>query len=244
MKNTKSFLGLAALLPTIIALVLTGCPNSNGGGGDITYTATPVITAQPVGASYAQDDIATALAITATTNDGGALTYQWYRNNTNSNSGGTAITDRYMYYGRSMYYTPPTTVVGTVYYYVVVTNTNNSVSGAQTASVTSNTAAIIVDIPISLDITIGYNNGTITISGSEGTNTISRTGADGTPTSLTLSASGYTGITWYVNGENKGTDESLVLDAADYEAKIHSVTFTGWQNGSYLSSGPIPFTVK
>jgi hypothetical protein len=34
MKNTKSLLGLLALLSAIIVLVLTGCPDPNGGGGD------------------------------------------------------------------------------------------------------------------------------------------------------------------------------------------------------------------
>jgi hypothetical protein len=42
MKNTKSFLGLAALLPAIIALVLTGCPDPNGGGDNPDPTVTSV----------------------------------------------------------------------------------------------------------------------------------------------------------------------------------------------------------
>jgi hypothetical protein len=95
-----------------------------------------------------------------------------------------------------------------------------------------------------LAITIGFSYGEITITGNTESNVISKSGELG-PTSLSLSAEdAFTGIVWYVNGENKGTSASLVLDAVDYTAKTYSVTFTGWWNGSYLSSDPIPFTVE
>jgi hypothetical protein len=229
--------GYSSIEITVNSVVTVDNLPVSGATVAITQAAAPVITGQPVGASYFQNDTATALAITATASDDGVLTYQWYSSGANSNSGGTALTGE-----TATSYTPPTTVAGTVYYYVVVTNTNNSVNVTKTATVTSGTVAIIVDVPGSLDITIGYNNGTITITGGDGANIISKTGAE--PRSLTLSASGYTGVAWYVDGENKGASASLILNAADYTVKIHSVTFTGWWNGSYLSSDPIPFTVK
>lgn len=55
--------------------------------------------------------------IVATASGFGALSYQWYRNIANSNSGGTLIPGAI-----SSSYTPPNTAVGTLYYYVVVTD--------------------------------------------------------------------------------------------------------------------------
>lgn len=57
------------------------------------------------------------LTVEATVSEG-TLSYQWYRNNVDSNGGGTAIDG-----ATEASYTPPTTESGTVYYYVVVTNT-------------------------------------------------------------------------------------------------------------------------
>ncbi|MFN3760140.1 MAG: PKD-like domain-containing protein [Algoriphagus aquaeductus] len=60
----------------------------------------------------------------------GTLTYQWYSNSTNSNSGGTPIGG-----ATSSSFTPPSSVAGTTYYYVVVgsdcgPNVPSAVSGA------------------------------------------------------------------------------------------------------------------
>ncbi|MDR1666888.1 MAG: T9SS type A sorting domain-containing protein, partial [Bacteroidales bacterium] len=101
---------------------------------------TPAITAHPQPATYAAGATATALTVTASVSDGGTLSYQWYRNTTDSNTDGTPITG-----ATDVAYTPPTATAGTTYYYVVVTNTNNSVSGTQTATAASNTAAVTVN---------------------------------------------------------------------------------------------------
>jgi len=107
--------------------------------GDITHAQTPNITTHPQGATYPQNATATPLSATYSIADGGTVTYQWFRNTTGSNSGGTAISG-----ATNRHYTPPTTTVGTMHYYVVKTNTNNSVNGNRTAIATSNTAAIVV----------------------------------------------------------------------------------------------------
>jgi len=98
----------------------------------------PNITTHPQGATYTQGDNAVALTVTANSPDGGTLSYEWFSNTTNSNSGGTSV-------GTSETYTPPTTTVGTLYYYVVVTNTNTSVNGTPTATATSNVVTIVVN---------------------------------------------------------------------------------------------------
>lgn len=78
------------------------------------------------GATYSQNDVASALSVTAT----GATGYQWYSNTVASNSGGTLIPD-----AENSNYTPSTATIGTSYYYVVVTGpcgdpAVSSVSGA------------------------------------------------------------------------------------------------------------------
>jgi hypothetical protein len=95
----------------------------------------------------------------------------------------------------------------------------------------------------SANITIGSNYGTITISGSDGVNSISKSGAGGKPISLTLSAAdGYTGVVWYVDGVWKAAGDSATINAASYPIGRHTVTFTGKRGGS-LFSQLIPFAV-
>ncbi|MDR0690280.1 MAG: hypothetical protein LBG08_08480 [Spirochaetaceae bacterium] len=90
----------------------------NGGGGWGGGTAaTPVITSQPQDAVYTLDATANPLSVTASVTGGGSLSYRWYSNNSNSNSGGTEIPG-----ATAADYTPPTDTEGTVYYYVEVTN--------------------------------------------------------------------------------------------------------------------------
>jgi len=109
-----------------------------GGGTPVRNAQTPNITQQPQNTMVQLDGSAT-LSITANVTDGGTLTFQWFSNTTNSNTGGTAIqgaTDRE--------FTPSTDTLGTVYYYVVVTNTNNDVNGDRTATRASDAAAVTV----------------------------------------------------------------------------------------------------
>jgi phage gpG-like protein len=102
----------------------------------VTIPETPSITTQPQSATCIQNSTAAALAVAATAN--GTLSYQWYSNTTNSNSGGTLING-----ATAANYTPPTATVGTKYYYAVITNTTDG--GSETAA--SNTAAITVNVP-------------------------------------------------------------------------------------------------
>jgi uncharacterized repeat protein (TIGR02543 family) len=105
----------------------------------VINTMTPVISAHPSGGTYSLNAHASPLTVQASVSDGGTLSYRWYRNTANSNSGGTLISG-----AGSASYTPPTNAAGTVYYYVVVTNTNNSVNGNKTAQAVSDVAAVVV----------------------------------------------------------------------------------------------------
>jgi hypothetical protein len=103
---------------------------------------TPVITAHPQSAEYTKNATATPILVTANVSDDGTLTYQWYSNTNNTNTGGSVIDG-----ATSANYTPPTNAVGVTYYYAVITNTNTSanITGQQTATIKSNPASITVN---------------------------------------------------------------------------------------------------
>jgi|GEM_PF-3376959 len=118
-----------------------------GTKGNIILTAVtkdveaPVIDPQPIasltGWTYG-DAVAAAsrtLSVAATVSDGGTLSYQWYSNTANSNSGGTEIDD-----ATGTSYTVPDgtgTNAGTHYYYCVVTNTLSGGTNKTASSVAS-----------------------------------------------------------------------------------------------------------
>jgi hypothetical protein len=91
----------------------------------------------------------------------------------------------------------------------------------------------------SLAIGIGFGYGELAISGSDGTNLIGPGG------SLTLTASDeFSSLAWYVDGSStaRGTALTLTLNAADYTARPHTVSFTGVKDGRPYSR-LIPFAV-
>jgi hypothetical protein len=91
-----------------------------------------------------------------------------------------------------------------------------------------------------LNITVGFNLGDITITGSIGANVIHQSGSE----SLAFSATGYDNVIWYVDGSPTGiSGNTLTIDAVSYDVQIHSVTFTGYKNGTPYSQ-VIPFTVS
>jgi hypothetical protein len=150
---------------------------NNGVNGATTATATsntatvivndlgnaeiPTITVHPAGATYGYNETANALSVTASVSDGGTLSYQWYSNTINSNSGGTSLGSG----AQASVYIPDTATVGTTYYYVVATNTNNDVNGTTTATATSNTAVVTVKAIVDAEtptITVHHQGGRTT----------------------------------------------------------------------------------
>jgi hypothetical protein len=122
----------------VTLFVLAACnnpffPEKRDIGGN---TEVPVISAQPQSAVYTTGVQAVALTVSASVEDGGTLSYQWYGNEQDSNKGGTVI------HGETeTSYTPPTDEPGIVYYHVVVTNTLNG----KKATAASHTAKIEVN---------------------------------------------------------------------------------------------------
>ena len=102
----------------------------------------PIISVQPTDITVTQEFDA-SLSVEAIVKDAGIMTYQWYRNTTNSNIGGTPITG-----ANSATYVLPTANAGTTYYYVIITNTNTTAIGpVKTATATSRAASVRVDPP-------------------------------------------------------------------------------------------------
>lgn len=112
-----------------------------------TNVAKPIITVQPQSKiDYKSDDEIESLSVTATANAdtennilAGTLTYQWYRNTTASNVGGTKLNK-----ATGENYKPSIETNGTYYYYVVVTATNNEATGEKTKETVSDVVKIIV----------------------------------------------------------------------------------------------------
>jgi len=79
----------------------------------------PTVTLSPKGASYRVGKSARELKVDATVGDGSDLSFEWFKNDVNSNDGGTFI-------GTGKTYTPSTDSVGVTYYYAVVTSLSSS----------------------------------------------------------------------------------------------------------------------
>ncbi|WP_298223860.1 hypothetical protein [Flavobacterium sp.] len=151
----------------------SGCPKSSP-----TYTFTrnvaPVITTQPLPSgtqTVCQGDPFTALTVAVS---GTPLSYQWYRNGSNSTTGGTALTGA-LYAAevangsKTATFTPLSTTVGTYYYYVIISNTCSSVKSGPTAvgpfivqpaavgGTASSDQSICIGSPSDLTVT-GYTN--------------------------------------------------------------------------------------
>ncbi|MDG0794042.1 Ig-like domain-containing protein [Cohnella ginsengisoli] len=97
----------------------------------------PSIDTQPTAyTELYEGDARPTLSVAASVTGGGPLSYQWYRNTTDSNAGGV------MLQGQTQdTYLAPTGAAHDSYYYVVITNT---VPGQHPASVRSNTAHVVV----------------------------------------------------------------------------------------------------
>lgn len=85
--------------------------------------------------TYKKGDTAEPLTVEATSSDGGTITYQWYKSQTNTNGGGTVIEGE-----TESTFTPSTQEEGTMYYYAVAISTIEN----STNRVTSDTKEVIV----------------------------------------------------------------------------------------------------
>jgi O-glycosyl hydrolase len=96
------------------------------------------------------------LTVTASSSDGGTLSYQWYSNKTLSNGGGTLITN-----AAEASYTPSISAAtaGNYYYYAVITNTNPDALVTKTSTAITEVAHIKVSVipPPNATVTVNTN---------------------------------------------------------------------------------------
>ncbi len=119
-----------------ITFATGGCSNISSQVASVTVTPNANITTQPTTTQSlcVGSTIDTPLSI-AFTDGTGTVSYQWFSNTVNSNTGGTAIAG-----ATNATYTPPIfTTTGNFYYYVVL-----SFAGSGCTDVTSDVAEIIV----------------------------------------------------------------------------------------------------
>jgi hypothetical protein len=136
---------------TVRIKVQDGVPSNAG---------SPTLGTQPSGTStHEQGATATSLSVSATSPDGGTLSYQWYKSVDNNPDKGDATV------GTGTTYTPSTTAaeLGTYYYYAVVTN---SVTDKNPGTATTTVATVTVVKTIANAVSIsgsGYSGGDLSI---------------------------------------------------------------------------------
>ena len=119
----------------------------------VTVTVNPntTITTQPTGYSVCAGGTSTALSVVATGT--GSVTYQWYSNTTNSNSGGTLIGS-----ATNASYSPSVSTAGTYYYYVeAISSCSSATSNAVTVTVNPLPIVTVTSTPSSGAVCIGDN---------------------------------------------------------------------------------------
>ncbi|HEX6914231.1 MAG TPA: hypothetical protein VF145_03265, partial [Chitinophagaceae bacterium] len=154
----------------------------------VTLNPPTEISTQPVSpAAACLNGVSPGVSVSATGT--GTLTYQWYSNTVNSNTGGTLIPG-----ATNASYSAPVSSVGTTYYYVEVTG--------DCGAVTSNTASVVVNDATSISAQ--------PISPSE-------VCVNGLAPVLNVGASGSGTITyqWYSNTTNSTVGGSLIAGASN-----------------------------
>ena len=224
-------------------VVVTNTIDDNGDGGTKTAVATssvakvtvsgnlvnaryPSITVQPQGGTWdLTDDSWTeiTLTVTATSPDNGELSYQWYNNETNSNTGGEEIeggTEATITYDK-------TNLVnnGTYYVYVVVTNTitDNNDGGTKTMSANSNVAIVIITGGIEV---IDAEEPEITGQPTGDTWDVSDTNSFTLTVAASVTDGGELSFQWYKNTSNSTTGGIEIEDEDDATLSLAKEDYT------------------
>lgn len=156
----------------------TGCVSATRLAVGITVNSGASISVHPSTSAVAYDLNASAAAITITANGTSPITYQWYRNLTNSNSGGTAVGTN------SNSYTPVTTASGIYYYYCVVSNSCGTATSNVSGAITVNPEPLVFDfVAANTYASLGYTEA--------GIGTYHRATAGGTISFGTVTCDGY-----------------------------------------------------
>ncbi|MBP1639589.1 MAG: hypothetical protein H6Q17_1172 [Bacteroidetes bacterium] len=124
----------------VVTLSGNNCGNATSNPASVHVIADPQITSQSSASqSICQNSVPSDLFVNVS-GGLGDFSYRWYRNTTNSNSGGTSIAA-----ATQATYTPSTSTVGTMYYYCEITQTGVG------CGVTSTPSAVVVTPAPSID---------------------------------------------------------------------------------------------
>jgi len=128
---------MAALLAITVSIGFTGCESEPDDTPPPPKTK-PVFSVQPTGANYEKDAASvTDLTVTAAAEDGGTISYEWFKVGTPDTSVAT-----------TQAYTPPVNDVGSAQYYAVATNDDAAQNVAdKDKTAKSNTVTITVSFP-------------------------------------------------------------------------------------------------
>ncbi|MDI4649830.1 S-layer homology domain-containing protein [Cohnella hashimotonis] len=168
----------------------------------VTVNALDDAAAPTIGTEPADDmvDEGDSVVLHVVANGTGTLSYQWYRNDSSSTTGGFQLAG-----ATSDSFTVPTGAAGVNYYYVVVTNTDNSVTGTKTASVASRAAKVTVN---------GLDDAELPTIGTEpADDTVDEGGGITLHVAATLNGSGQLSYQWYRNDSNSTIGSSQIMNA-------------------------------
>ncbi|MFV5691968.1 PKD domain-containing protein [Flavobacterium sp. LT1R49] len=175
----------------VITLSGSGCGPIASNPAEIKVVADPIVTSQPLPTQTLCQNVApTDLSMTASGDSSvGALSYQWFSNGTNSNSGGTILPG-----ATNTTFTPPTTAIGTIYYYCEISQSGLGCNAK------SNVAAVIINLAST--ITLQPSSSTLCLGG--------------TPTLLKVAYSNGVGTPqyqWYSNATNSTIGSTSISGA-------------------------------
>ncbi|SEA14795.1 PA14 domain-containing protein [Flavobacterium gillisiae] len=183
------------------------------------------------------------LAITVTAS-GTGLTYQWYSNASNSNTGGTSLA--LANGAQTNSYTPQSTVSGTLYYYCIITGTCGS-------SVTSLISGAFITNPIPAVPSVGtvtqpdcvISKGSVVLSGLPTSGTITQTGTSTSSYAITgtvMTISGLATGTYKFSASNGSCASVATGNVVMNSAVTNTWNGTVWSNGTPTLSDKIVFS--
>jgi PKD repeat protein len=171
-----------------ITLSGSGCGTIASAASEVVVFLDPSVATEPLTTqSLCVNGAPTDLQVTFN-NGAGTATYQWYSNNTNSNTGGVIIPS-----ANNASYTPSTANSGTQYFYCEILLTG---SGCELAT---SAAAEVVVVGLPTVSSQAISNETVCV--------------DGTPSTLTPTLQGGTGTVsyqWYSNTTNDTTNGTTI----------------------------------
>ena len=148
-----------------VTLSGSGCDVANSDTVEVIVVDDPIVTLQPLGASYCQDAASVDELMIAVDGGTGTYSYQWFVSTTASNTAGVAIIG-----ATSSSYVPPVDVVGTLYYYCLITQSGaNCEVVSEVAEIVTNEAPQFTQQPLTQTLCFGQEAVTLEVAYQFGT---------------------------------------------------------------------------